>query len=116
LEYAVSPNRAWLACRLASGKLEFLDIAESGRFRQALRTSDGATVVNVIAHTLIGALLNNRDHADAENIVRRASRLKEGEYNIRIMGIQNICDEECSTYVLFSRFCGTGVDGNVQSY
>ncbi|CAG8488918.1 78_t:CDS:10 [Paraglomus occultum] len=77
LEYAVSPNRAWLACRLASGKLEFLDIAESGRFRQALRSGDGTPVVNVMAHTLIGALLNNRDHADIENIVRRASRLKE---------------------------------------
>jgi len=80
LEYAVSPNRSWLACRLASGKLAFLDIAESGRFRQALRSADGTPVVNVMAHTLIGALLNNRDHADIENIVRRVSRLKEGEY------------------------------------
>ncbi|GES79757.1 mediator of RNA polymerase II transcription subunit 16 [Rhizophagus clarus] len=77
IEFATSPNGTLFLCRRASGKLECFDLADS-EFFPNIGLLDGICTASSCANKLTLSILNNIDHTDLENIIKKfANNLQE---------------------------------------
>ncbi|CAG8664270.1 6968_t:CDS:10, partial [Funneliformis caledonium] len=71
IEFATSPNGTLLLCRRASDKLDCLDIADA--LDQNIDLLAQICVASSCANKLTLSILNNIDHSDLENIIKKFS-------------------------------------------
>ncbi|CAI2169054.1 12047_t:CDS:10 [Funneliformis geosporum] len=71
IEFATSPNGTLLLCRRASDKLDCLDIADA--LDQNIDLLARICVASSCANKLTLSILNNIDHTDLENIIKKFS-------------------------------------------
>ncbi|GBC24190.2 uncharacterized protein OCT59_008894 [Rhizophagus irregularis] len=77
IEFATSPNGTLFLCRRASGKLDCLDIADKDVFSN-FGLLDGICAASSSANKLTLSILNNIDHTDLENIIKKYANTLEG--------------------------------------
>ncbi|CAG8506580.1 7368_t:CDS:10 [Diversispora eburnea] len=86
-EFVTSPNGTLLLCKRYSGNLDCLDMADLNwaSFQSNIDVMDCVWVMSACANKLTLCILNNMDHTDLENIIKKLSSTLKKDFLEQIL-------------------------------